>query len=42
MVTPGKDKNIDLGEAGEVLDAEIAVTVPGEGESNVEVLQVRH
>jgi hypothetical protein len=36
--TPGiDDVNIDLVDAGEVLDSEIAVTVRGEVEFNVEV-----
>jgi hypothetical protein len=42
LVTPGRYFNIYLGEAGQVLDAKIAVTVRGEDELNVEVLQVRH
>jgi len=43
IVTPGVDQNFDLGEASEVLDAEINVTTPGIGESfDVKVFQVRH
>ena len=42
IVTPGVDQNFDLGEASEVLDAEINVTTGGVDEFDVKVFQVRH
>jgi len=43
IATPGLDQHFDLGEASEVLDAEINVNTPGIGEFfDVKVFQVRH
>ena len=43
LVTPGVDIHYDHGEASEVLDAEINVTIPGIDEFfDVKVFQVRH